>query len=63
MYRVFDFNCGSLRPDEPGSNYKYKATVVSDTPPADIEELIHHTDTIAEIHNTLRKGINITLTA
>ena len=48
---------------EPGSNFKYNAKVVSDAPPAEIEELIHHTDSIAEIHNTLRKGIDITLTA
>ncbi len=47
---------------EPGSNFKYKANVTSDAPAAEIEELIKHTDQIAEIHNTLRKGLSISLT-
>jgi uncharacterized OsmC-like protein len=46
---------------EPGSNFRYTADVVADAPPAAIADLIHHTDRIAEIHNTLRKGLNITL--
>jgi uncharacterized OsmC-like protein len=46
---------------EPGSNFKYKANIVADAPPAEIDDLINYTDKIAEIHNTLRKGINITL--
>ena len=46
---------------EPGSNFQYKANVVSDAPKSIIEELIRDTDKIAEIHNTLRKGVNITL--
>ncbi|RRB06569.1 OsmC family protein [Larkinella rosea] len=47
---------------EPGSNFSYRAHVTSDAPAAEIEELIRHTDQIAEIHNTLRKGLNVTLT-
>ena len=47
---------------EPGSNFKYKAHVTSGAPAAEIEELIKHTDQIAEIHNTLRKGLSISLT-
>ncbi|QIP11832.1 OsmC family protein [Spirosoma aureum] len=47
---------------EPGSNFTYKANVVSEAPPAEIEELILYTDRIAEVHNTLRKGLSITLT-
>lgn len=47
---------------EPGSNFTYKASVMADAPPAEIDELIRHTDQIAEIHNTLRKGLSITLT-
>ena len=46
---------------EPGSNFKYKADIMADAAPAAIAELIAHTDRIAEIHNTLRKGLNITL--
>ncbi|RAK00037.1 putative OsmC-like protein [Larkinella arboricola] len=48
---------------EPGSNFQYKARVTSDAPPAEIDALIRHTDQIAEVHNTLRNGLNITLTA
>lgn len=47
---------------EPGSNFTYTANVKSDAPAAEIDELIRHTDRIAEIHNTLRKGLSITLT-
>ncbi|WP_338874671.1 OsmC family protein [Spirosoma sp. SC4-14] len=46
---------------EPGSNFTYKASVSSDAPPAEIDALIRHTDQIAEIHNTLRQGLSITL--
>lgn len=47
---------------EPGSNFAYQVKVISDAPASDIEELIQHTDRIAEVHNTLRKGLSITLT-
>ncbi|MFC5408754.1 OsmC family protein [Larkinella bovis] len=47
---------------EPGFNFQYKAQVTSDAPAADIEELIRYTDQVAEIQNTLRKGVTITLT-
>jgi uncharacterized OsmC-like protein len=46
---------------EPGSNFRYKASVTSDAPESEIEALITFTDQIAEIHNTLRKGLDITL--
>lgn len=46
---------------EPGYNFSYKTNVVSDAPAPVIEELIRYTDEVAEIHNTLRKGLNITL--
>lgn len=46
---------------EPGSNFRYTADIVADASPAAIADLISHTDRIAEIHNTLRKGLNITL--
>lgn len=48
---------------ETGSNFEYKAHVTSDAPPAEIDALIRQTDQIAEVHNTLRKGLNITLMA
>ena len=46
---------------EPGYNFSYSADVVSDAPAPVIEELIRYTDKVAEIQNTLRKGLNITL--
>src|SRR5258708_24614987 len=46
---------------EPGSNFKYQAKVISDASPEEIEELIGFTDRIAEVHNTLRKGLAVTL--
>lgn len=46
---------------ESGYNFIYKTHVVSDASAAAIEELIRYTDRVAEIHNTLRKGLNITL--
>lgn len=45
----------------PGSNFIYSAQVVSDAPAGVIEELIGHTDRVAEIHNILRQGLAVTL--
>lgn len=47
---------------EPGFNFKYKASVSSSASPQEINDLINYTDKVAEIHNTLRKGLSITLT-
>ena len=47
---------------EPGFNFQYKTKVTSNAPQHEIDSLIAHTDQVAEIHNTLRKGLNITLT-
>lgn len=46
---------------EPGSNFKYKANVIADATAEEIKALIEYTDRVAEIHNTLRKGINLTI--
>jgi uncharacterized OsmC-like protein len=46
---------------EPGFNFTYKATVKSDESESVIQELIEHTDRIAEIHETLRKGVRVSL--
>lgn len=56
-----DFTGEFGKDGEPGSNFQYNANVISDAPADVIKELIEHTDKIAEIHNTLRKGLNITL--
>lgn len=47
---------------EPGSNFTYRANVTADASPAEIDELVRHTDQIAEVHNTLRQGVKVTLT-
>ncbi|MGG9971183.1 OsmC family protein [Ferruginibacter sp. SUN002] len=46
---------------EPGSNFQYKANVIADATTEEIKALIEHTDKVAEIHNTLRKGLNVTI--
>lgn len=47
---------------EPGSDFQYHARVSSSASAEEIEDLLQHTDRVAEIHNTLRKGVSITLT-
>jgi len=46
---------------EPGTNFQYKPIITSNATPQQLEELISHTDTIAEIHQTIRQGLHITL--
>jgi uncharacterized OsmC-like protein len=46
---------------EAGYNFEYVVEVKSDAEPVAIKALIQHTDRIAEIHNTLRSGVNVTL--
>lgn len=46
---------------EPGKNFRYKVRVKANTSADGIKELISHTDRMAEIHNTLRKGVDIIL--
>ncbi|MES1224841.1 MAG: OsmC family protein, partial [Bacteroidota bacterium] len=46
---------------EPGSNFQYKAEVRSDASQSEIKELINYVNEIAEIHKTLRNGINVNL--
>ncbi len=42
-------------------NISYKATVEAEADEGTIQELMQHTDTVAEIQNTLRGGTNVTL--
>lgn len=44
-----------------GSNFTYTANVISSADEATIAALIQHTDAVAEIHNTLRKGVEVKL--
>jgi uncharacterized OsmC-like protein len=46
---------------EPASNITYRTIIQSDHPENEIIDLINHVDKIAEIHNTLRKGVGVTL--
>jgi len=47
---------------EPATNISYEVDVKSSTNnPGEISELVDYVDNVAEIHNTLRKGIAVTL--
>lgn len=46
---------------EPASNVVYKVDIQSVHSKKEIIDLIKHVDTVAEIHNTLRKGIEVKL--
>ena len=47
---------------EGARNIKYRASVVADAPQDKILELIRDTDSVAEIHNTLRASTPVVLT-
>ncbi len=42
-------------------NIEYRARVSSPASPTDVEALIKHTDTVAEVHNTVRTGVPVAL--
>ncbi len=46
---------------EPGSNFLYNVQLSSKASTQVITDLIAHTDKVAEIHNTLRKGVTVSL--
>ncbi len=48
-------------PGDPGTNISYSARVTAKASAAEIEELMRHTDTVAEIQNTLRIPTPVTL--
>ncbi|MCC7208775.1 MAG: OsmC family protein [Anaerolineae bacterium] len=48
-------------PGHPGTNITYSATVEAEASEADIQALMQHTDTVAEIQNTLRQGVGVVL--
>ena len=48
-------------PGEPAREIRYRAQVEADAPKAAIDDLIRTTDSVAEIHNTLRAGCQVTL--
>jgi hypothetical protein len=48
-------------PGEPGKDFYYEARVTADAGKEDIEALMRDTDSVAEIHNTLRVLTLVTL--
>ncbi|HSL31664.1 MAG TPA: OsmC family protein [Anaerolineales bacterium] len=48
-------------PRLPGTNIVYRARVTAEASDEQIRELMLHTDTIAEVHNTLRVGTPVKL--
>ena len=48
-------------PGKPSSNILYRARVEADASPERIRELMLHTDTVAEIQNTVRLGTPVQL--
>jgi uncharacterized OsmC-like protein len=47
-------------PGEPARDVIYRAKVVADATEDEIRELMRHTDTVAEIQNTLRSATSVT---
>ena len=45
------------------TNIRYRATVASTAPDSAIADLLRRTDAVAEVHNTLRRGVPVTLVA
>lgn len=43
------------------TNITYRARVGSPAPAAEIEELLRQTDAVAEVHNTVRMGVGVSL--
>lgn len=48
---------------EAGTNFTYQTRVTAEASPEAIADLVRHTDRVAEIQNTLRQGVRVTLTA
>ena len=46
---------------EPGSDIRYEAMVDADCSEKELQKLLTGVDAIAEVHNTLRRGANVTL--
>ena len=49
-------------PGEPARSLSYRAHVAARAPEHDIQALIEHTETVAEVQNTLRQGLSVRLT-
>lgn len=49
------------QPGDPATNITYRASVKANASETEIRDLIRHTDTVAEIQNTLRQGTPVVL--
>ncbi len=47
----------------PASNIRYRVRIASSAPKSAVAALLRRTDEVAEIHNTLRAGVNVRLEA
>lgn len=47
----------------PGENVRFRARVTSSAPDAEVRALLEHTDTVAEIQATVRRGTPVVLEA
>jgi organic hydroperoxide reductase OsmC/OhrA len=45
------------------TDIRYRAKVTSPAAPSTIADLLRHTDAVAEVHNTVRLGVPVTLVA
>lgn len=52
---------GPVTAGKSGSDFSYQVKVLSDASQEEIEELLKHTDGVAEIHNSIRKGLEVKL--
>lgn len=43
------------------SNVRYRASIKSPASPQEIDRLLRETDAVAEVHNTLRRGVQVQL--
>jgi organic hydroperoxide reductase OsmC/OhrA len=48
-------------PGEPARNVTYRARVTAQASEQEIRDLMIHTDQVAEVHNSLRQGTQVTL--
>lgn len=45
----------------PATTIEYRANVTANAPDEVIKDLIRHTDSVAEVHLTIRRGLDVTL--
>ncbi|GHN02128.1 hypothetical protein WSM22_36170 [Cytophagales bacterium WSM2-2] len=56
-----EVTCNFGAEGDPGTNFEYKPIIKSTATKEELQQLIKDTDSIAEIHKTLRQGANVKL--